>query len=126
MGGFHAGRQIGKSEAAVAKAGVYMARTLTRESTGINGIDEIIDGIRSGDNVVWQVDSIDDYLSFARPFIDRAIKDGNGIVYMRFAQHKPVIEGIVTVVDIEDDEMRLLADIVTQKVICFSALKMDQ
>jgi len=69
-----------------------MARILTRESTGIKGIDEIIDGLRSGDNVVWQVDSIDDYLSFARPFIDRAIKDGNKIVYMRFARHKPVIE----------------------------------
>ena len=74
-----------------------MARILTRESTGIKGIDEIIDGLRSGDNVVWQVDSIDDYLSFARPFIDRAIKDGNRIVYMRFAHHKPVIEDDGTV-----------------------------
>jgi hypothetical protein len=35
-------------------------------------------------------------------------------------------EGIVTVVDTQKDEMRLLADIVTQKVICFSALKTDQ
>ncbi len=70
-----------------------MARIQARESTGIKGIDEIIDGLRTGDNVVWQVDSIDDYLSFARPFADRAIKDGKKIVYMRFANHKPVIEG---------------------------------
>jgi hypothetical protein len=35
-------------------------------------------------------------------------------------------EGIVTVVDTTGDDMRLLADVVTQKVICFSALKTDQ
>ncbi len=35
-------------------------------------------------------------------------------------------EGIVTVVDTTEDDMRLLADVVTQKVICFSALKTDQ
>lgn len=70
-----------------------MARILTRESTGLKGIDDIIDGLRSGDNVVWQVDSINDYLFFARPFIERAIKERRKIVYMRFAGHQPIIEG---------------------------------
>lgn len=70
-----------------------MARILTRDSTGLKGIDDIIDGLRSGDNVVWQVDSINDYLFFARPFIERAIKERRKIVYMRFAGHQPIIEG---------------------------------
>ena len=69
-----------------------MARILARESAGIAGIDEIIDGLRTGDNVVWQVDSIDDYLSFAGPFAERSVGDGKKVVYMRFARHKPVIE----------------------------------
>ncbi|HNT43974.1 MAG TPA: hypothetical protein PKN85_05900, partial [Syntrophorhabdaceae bacterium] len=70
-----------------------MARILARESAGIAGIDEIIDGLRTGDNVVWQVDSIDDYLSFAKPFVERSVRDGKKVVYMRFAGHRPVIEG---------------------------------
>lgn len=69
-----------------------MARILARESAGIAGIDEIIDGLRTGDNVVWQVDSIDDYLSFARPFAERSVRSGKKVVYMRFARHRPVIE----------------------------------
>lgn len=69
-----------------------MARILARESAGIAGIDEIIDGLRTGDNVVWQVDSIDDYLSFAGPFAERSVRNGKKVVYMRFARHKPVIE----------------------------------
>lgn len=69
-----------------------MARTLTRESTGQQAVDAVIDGLRSGDNVVWQVDSIDDYLYFARPFIDRAVAEKRKVVYMRFAGHRPLIE----------------------------------
>jgi hypothetical protein len=69
-----------------------MARILARESAGIAGIDEIVDGLRTGDNVVWQVDSIDDYLSFARPFAERSVTNGKKVVYMRFARHRPVIE----------------------------------
>ncbi len=35
-------------------------------------------------------------------------------------------EGIVTVVDTAEDDMKLLADVVTQKVVCFNARKTDQ
>ena len=31
-----------------------------RASTGIKGFDQMIDMLRMGDNVVWQVDSIED------------------------------------------------------------------
>lgn len=30
-------------------------------STGLKGFDQVIDNLRPGDNVVWQVDSASDY-----------------------------------------------------------------
>jgi len=61
-------------------------------STGINGLDEILCDLKKGDNVVWQVERIEDYHQFVTPYLDRALKDGRKVVYMRFAQHKPLIE----------------------------------
>ena len=46
-------------------------------STGLPGLDKILFGIRSGDNIVWQVDSIDDYLPFVEPLIANAIAPKN-------------------------------------------------
>jgi len=43
--------------------------------TGLEGLDTIIDHLRLGDNVVWQVDNIDDYAFFVTPFVCRAIAD---------------------------------------------------
>jgi pyruvate,water dikinase len=60
--------------------------------SGIDLLDEVIQGFRLGDNVVWKVESLEDYVAFARPFIDRAIRDGRRCVYMRFAPHVPILE----------------------------------
>ncbi len=61
-------------------------------STGLKGLDKIICDLKKGDNVVWQVDSIEDYSHFVRPYIKKALEDKRNIIYMRFAQHKPLIE----------------------------------
>ena len=61
-------------------------------SSGIDELDQLIGGFLPGDNVVWQVDSIDDYLFFVTPFINRALLDHRKVVYIRFAQHKPIVE----------------------------------
>ena len=61
-------------------------------STGLNGLDKIICDLKKGDNVVWQVDTIEDYSHFVGPYIKKALEDNRKIVYMRFAQHKPIIE----------------------------------
>jgi hypothetical protein len=61
-------------------------------TTGIRGLDEILCGLRKGDNVVWQVDRIDDYRDFVSPFVKAALKDDKKVVYMRFANHKPLIQ----------------------------------
>ena len=59
--------------------------------SGIPALDEIVQGLRLGDNVVFQVDRLEDYLFFVRPFALRAVRDGRRGVYIRFAPHPPVI-----------------------------------
>ncbi len=61
-------------------------------STGLKGLDKILCDLKKGDNVVWQVDSIEDYSHFVTPYINKALKDKRNIVYIRFAQHKPLVE----------------------------------
>ena len=41
-------------------------------STGIKGLDDVITGLRAGDNVVWQIDDTDDYISLVKPFVRQA------------------------------------------------------
>ncbi|MFV0528085.1 MAG: PEP/pyruvate-binding domain-containing protein [Lachnospiraceae bacterium] len=63
-----------------------------RVKSGLPGVDGMLDNIRIGDNVVWQVDSIEDYMFVVTPFVKQSIQDGRTIVYMRFAAHKPLVE----------------------------------
>ncbi|MBN2453303.1 MAG: phosphoenolpyruvate synthase [Candidatus Omnitrophica bacterium] len=60
-------------------------------STGISGLDGIITSLRAGDNVVWQIDDIEDYIDLVDPFVRAALKDRKKVVYMRFASHKELI-----------------------------------
>jgi len=62
------------------------------ESTGLKGLDKVINGLRLGDNVVWQIDAVADYEEFVRPFIAKAREDKKKIAYIRFANHKPLLE----------------------------------
>ena len=61
-------------------------------ASGTEAFDELVQGLWLGDNVVWQVDRLDDYVGFARPFAGRALADGRRLVYMRFAPHERVLE----------------------------------
>ncbi|MGA2092233.1 MAG: PEP/pyruvate-binding domain-containing protein [Sedimentisphaerales bacterium] len=61
-------------------------------STGLAGLDAVLNHLRKGDNVVWQVDSVEDYNNFVAPFVSQAVETDKKIVYMRFANHKPIIE----------------------------------
>jgi hypothetical protein len=61
-------------------------------STGLPGLDEIIDFLRIGDNVVLQVDNISDYESFVHPFVKTSLQAGRKVIYMRFALHSPIIK----------------------------------
>jgi len=59
--------------------------------SGLPGLDQILTGIRLGDNVVMQVDSIDDYVRFVHPFCQAAHRDNRQLIYFRFAEHPAVI-----------------------------------
>ena len=61
-------------------------------SSGLHGLDSILEGLRIGDNVVWRVDNIDDYCAFVAPYVTAARAAGRRVVYIRFASHKPVVE----------------------------------
>ena len=80
-----------------------MAEGYNRVSTGIAGLDGIVDGLRLGDNVVWQVDSLADYRRVAVPFVAQALRDGRVVIYVRYGAHEPVLQDTagVDVVHIE-------------------------
>ena len=61
-------------------------------SSGIKGLDNVITGLQLGDNVVWQIDSVQDYLYFVEPFVNRSLKDKKQLVYIRFASHRPLVK----------------------------------
>ena len=61
-------------------------------STGLPGLDAVLNHLRKGDNVVWQVDSVDDFRNFVNPFVASAVQTDKKVVYMRFANHKPLVE----------------------------------
>ncbi|MBN1495447.1 MAG: phosphoenolpyruvate synthase [Spirochaetes bacterium] len=66
-------------------------KTLMKITTGLKSLDEVCDGLRLGDNVVWQVDSLYDYEQFVLAFAASALKDGRRIAYIRFATHEPLL-----------------------------------
>ena len=63
-----------------------------RIGTGIEGLDRAIDGLRSGDTVLWQIAHIRDYIFAATQFVAHTARDGQRIVYLRFGDHDEVID----------------------------------
>ncbi len=61
-------------------------------STGLPGLDRILTGLIPGDNLVWRVETVEDYEPFIRPFLERAAGQGAPVVYFRFAKHPPLVE----------------------------------
>ncbi|MBP2673652.1 MAG: hypothetical protein H6Q84_492, partial [Deltaproteobacteria bacterium] len=59
--------------------------------TGLPDLDRVFTGLVAGDNVVLQVDSVDDYLPFVRPFVSAALARGRRLVYFRFARHPELV-----------------------------------
>src|SRR4030042_2684320 len=69
-------------------------------TSGLIALDHVLQGLRLGDNVVWQVVSLDDYRYFAEPFARQAIRDRKRCIYLRFAPHAPILPplaGLVTI-----------------------------
>lgn len=62
-----------------------------RISSGIPGLDKAFDNIRLGDNVVFRVSTLRDFRCFALPFVRQAHADNRKIIYVRFAEHEPIL-----------------------------------
>ncbi len=58
---------------------------------GHPGLDRMLDSIRLGDNVVWQVSELTEFQYFAGLFVQQAIADGRNLIYMRFGDHEPLL-----------------------------------
>ena len=54
-----------------------------RICSGIPDMDQALDNIRLGDNVVWRVSNLQEFRYFCEPYIEQAIKDNRRIVYFR-------------------------------------------
>jgi hypothetical protein len=65
--------------------------TTNKVSTGLPGFDQVVDMLWLGDNVVWQVQSIDDYMQVVAPFVRQAKADARRLVYFRFGSHAPLL-----------------------------------
>jgi pyruvate,water dikinase len=61
-------------------------------NSGLIQLDELLQRLRSGDNIVWQVDRLEDYPYFAQAFAEQVIKDGFQCVYLSFAPHNTILE----------------------------------
>jgi hypothetical protein len=60
-------------------------------ASGVKTLDTLLQSLRLGDNVVWQVDNLRDYAYFVESFVAQSIKDSLKCIYIRFADHEPVI-----------------------------------
>lgn len=61
-------------------------------TTGLPGLDRVLKGLLPGDNIVWQVDTVEDYLPFVAPFCRAALEASCPVLYFRFARHDPVVK----------------------------------
>ena len=59
--------------------------------SGIPDMDQALDFIRLGDNVVWRVSKLEEFRLFMEPYIEQAKSDHRNIIYFRFASHEPLI-----------------------------------
>jgi hypothetical protein len=60
-------------------------------STGLPGFDKIIKQVLPGDNIVWLVDSLDDFQPFVKTYCKNALGSGWKLVYFRFGKHAPFV-----------------------------------
>ena len=60
-------------------------------TTGLPALDRVLKGVMAGDNIVWRMDDIADYLAFVRPYCEAARAQSRRLIYFRFAGHQPLL-----------------------------------
>ena len=69
-----------------------MQTVYTPLSTGITALDRVFQNIMPGDNIVWQVDSIEEYIPFVRPYAENVLRRGGKLVYFHFGLHTKLLD----------------------------------
>ncbi|MEA1951244.1 MAG: PEP/pyruvate-binding domain-containing protein, partial [Planctomycetota bacterium] len=54
-------------------------------------MDRALRGLLPGDNIVWRIESADDYAPFIEPYRQSAVERGRGPIYFRFGRHAPLL-----------------------------------
>lgn len=62
-----------------------------RLSTGLPSLDRVLTGLLPGDNVVWEIDDVRDYLPVIGPLAAEAGRLKRRLIYFRFADHPPLL-----------------------------------
>ena len=57
---------------------------MSRISSGINGLDDLIDSLYIGDNVVWEIDAGTSFDIFVQRFITQSFREGQKVLYVSF------------------------------------------
>ena len=60
-------------------------------SSGIPALDGILQAILPGDNVVFQIDELEDYIPFVKAFSEYCNEENLDLVYFRFADHEELL-----------------------------------
>ena len=68
-----------------------MAEVDAHLSTGLTGLDQVLKGLIPGDNLVWQVESVDNYAPLIPPYCRIAQRLGQKLIYFRFGKHDPLL-----------------------------------
>jgi transcriptional regulator with XRE-family HTH domain/KaiC/GvpD/RAD55 family RecA-like ATPase len=80
-------------------------------SSGVAGLDSLIDGFSIGDNVVWEIEAGTAYSTFIRNFISRSYQDSQKVIYVSFNRSPQTVLNDLT--DISPPEHFTLIDCFT-------------
>ena len=75
-------------------------------STGLPDLDNLLTGLLPGDNIVWRVDSIEDYKLYVNLLCRKLLQKGSTLVYFRFADHVPLLDAESGVQIVEIDALK--------------------
>ena len=65
-------------------------------TTGLRDLDKVLSGVSPGDNIVWQIEALENYEALVRPYAAAALAAQRRLIYFRFADHPPLLDGVET------------------------------
>ena len=63
----------------------------TEISSGLPSLDQVLQGVQAGDNIVWQVNNIEEYIPFVHAFCKESYEKQKKLIYFRFGHHQQLL-----------------------------------